>query len=107
MATARTSRRKGSRLPGSRAQITLALLLFVAVLATVAWRRAVGVSTDRRMRAMQKELRALRGEQVTLATQLGRARSWQSVVTAAERRLGMHVASEAQARDLTDPSRTP
>ena len=80
--------------------IAWGLFGFLAVAATVVWRRSQGVATARAMRQMEAERRALRAELVTLTNELRRVRSRRTVVQEAERRLGMHVAGEAEQRLL-------
>jgi hypothetical protein len=102
MATRRsTTARKTSRTPlRGRARIALGLVLFMCVAATLVWRRSHGVATARDMQRMRSELRTLRAEQQDLENDLRRASSRRSVVSEAERRLGMRVPSEAQTRFL-------
>ncbi len=88
-----------------RSLVALGLLLFVAVMALVVWRRSVGVATAREIQLMEADRRSLRAERVTLENDLRRARSRRRVVQEAERRLGMHVATEMQTRYLTDSDR--
>jgi len=85
--------------------VAIGLGLFMAVTAIVIWRRSVGVGTAREMQRMETERRALRSERVTLENDLRRAMSRRQVVQEAERRLGMHVATESQTRILVNGSR--
>jgi hypothetical protein len=78
----------------------MGLVLFMLVAATVVWRRSTGVATAREMQRMRGELRTLRAEQQDLENDLRRASSRRSVVSEAERRLGMRVPTEAQTRFL-------
>jgi hypothetical protein len=101
---ARTRRTK-SALKG-RSIVAISLGLFVVVTAIVVWRRSVGVGTARDMQRMETERRALRSERVTLENDLRRAMSRRQVVQEAERRLGMHVATESQTRFLAEGGRS-
>jgi hypothetical protein len=76
------------------------LVLFMLVAAIVVWRRSTGVATTLEMQRMRDELRTLRAEQQDLENDLRRAASRRSVVSEAERRLGMRVPTEAQTRFL-------
>ncbi|HEY0932060.1 MAG TPA: hypothetical protein VGE27_19240 [Gemmatimonas sp.] len=98
------ARRTKSALKG-RSIVAISLGLFVAVTAIVVWRRSVGVGTAREMQRMEAERRALRSERITLENELRRATSRRQVVQEAERRLGMHVATESQTRFLADAVR--
>lgn len=99
MATRRTGRTTRTRLKG-RAWVALGLVAFVVVTAVVVWRRGEGVSTARAMQTMRQEQRALRAEQQDLENDLRRASSRRSIVSEAERRLGMRIPSDAQTRFL-------
>lgn len=101
MAARRTGTRKTARAPlRGRARVAVGLLLFMLVAAIVVWRRSEGVATARAMQRMRTELRTLRAEQQDLENDLRRASSRRSVVSEAERRLGMRVPSESQTRFL-------
>jgi hypothetical protein len=80
--------------------VAIGLGAFVVVTAIVVWRRSVGVSTARQMRLLEADRRALLAKRVTLENDLRKARSYLQVVREAEKRLGMHVAAEAQTRTL-------
>ncbi|BAH38463.1 hypothetical protein GAU_1421 [Gemmatimonas aurantiaca T-27] len=99
------ARRTKSTLKG-RSIVAISLGLFVAVTAIVVWRRSVGVGTARDMQRMEAERRALRSERITLENELRRAMGRRQVVQEAERRLGMHVATEAQTRFLAEGARS-
>ena len=91
----------------SMRRLAWALLGFLMIAGTVVWRRSQGVATARAMRQMDAERRALRAELVTLTNDLRRARSRRTVVQEAERRLGMHVATEAEQRLLVSGAGDP
>ncbi|WP_337170883.1 hypothetical protein [Gemmatimonas aurantiaca] len=95
--------RRSKRALAGRSLVAIALGVFVVVTALVVWRRSVGVGTAREMQRLEAERRALRSERVTLENDLRRAMSRRQVVQEAERRLGMHVATEAQTRFLAEP----
>ena len=101
MAARRTTTRRTTRSPlRGRALVAMGLVLFMLVAATVVWRRSTGVATAREMQRMRGELRTLRAEQQDLENDQRRASSRRSVVSEAERRLGMRVPTEAQTRFL-------
>lgn len=109
MASRTTSSRKRTsraQLP-VRALVAVGLLAFVAVTSVVVWRRSIGVSTGRAMQRLRDERRLLEADRVTLETQWRRATSRAEVVREAERRLGMHVATEMEAKSLVVPSAAP
>jgi Flp pilus assembly protein TadB len=100
MAATRT-RRTSARGPlKGRAVVAIGLAVFVVVTAAAVWRRSTGHATERAMNRLHAEQRTLRAEQQTLENDLRRATSRRMVVEEAERRLGMHVATEAQTRLL-------
>jgi Flp pilus assembly protein TadB len=85
-----------------RALVAIGLGAFVVMTALVVWRRSVGVATAREMRIMENEKRSLRAQLVTLDNDRRRAVSRAAVIKEAERRLGLHVATESQTRTLPD-----
>jgi prefoldin subunit 5 len=104
MAATRT-RRASARGPlKGRAIVALGLGVFVVTTAIVVWRRSHGVATENAMERLRAEARELHAEQQTLENDLRRATSRRVVVEQAERRLGMHVATENQTRLLPVPS---
>lgn len=104
--TSSRARASRTRLP-ARALVAVGLLAFVAVTSVVVWRRSVGVSTGRAMQRLRDERRLLEADRVTLETQWRRATSRAEVVREAERRLGMHVATEMEAKSLMMPATEP
>ncbi len=96
------SRRRSRPAMSGRTLIAATLAGFVLVTALIVWRRSVGVGTARDMQRLEAERRALLSERVTLENDLRRAMSRRQVVQEAERRLGMHVATESQTRFLAE-----
>ncbi len=82
--------------------MAIGLLVFVVVAALVVWRRSEGVKVARDMRRLADTQRALVSERLTLERDIRRAKSRARVVSEAERRLGLHVATDAQTRLLSD-----
>ena len=94
--------RKRQREYKGRTLVAIGLVLFVSVALVVVWRRSLGVADAREMRTLEREKRALVSERTTLERALREASSRSRVVSAAEKRLGLHVATEAQTRSLAD-----
>ena len=70
--------------------------------ALVVWRRSVGVATARDMRRLSDRQRGLLAEKTTLERDIRSAMSRGRVIGEAARRLGLHVATDAQTRMLSD-----
>ena len=85
-----------------RAWIALGMSVFMVVASIVVWRRSVGVATARDMRRLSDRQRALLSEKTTLERDIRSAMSRSRVIGEAERRLGLHVATDAQTRMLSD-----
>jgi hypothetical protein len=98
MATARKRQREYK----GRTLVAIGLLLFVSIALVVVWRRSIGVATAREMRLLERDKRALLSERTTLERALREASSRSRIVAAAEKRLGLHVATEAQTRSIAD-----
>ena len=104
MARARTRRRQPLK---GRSLVAIGLLAFVAVTSLVVWRRSVGVSTAKSMAKSLIEKRSLEAERKALERELREAQTLARVAVEAERRLGLHVASDSQTRVVADPGKTP
>jgi hypothetical protein len=98
MATARKRQREYK----GRSLVFIGLALFISIALVVVWRRSMGVATAREMRLLERDKRALLSERTTLERALREASSRSRVVAAAEKRLGLHVATEAQTRSIAD-----
>jgi hypothetical protein len=85
-----------------RTMVALGLVVFMTVAVIVVWRRGVGVSTSLEMARMEAEKRALVSQVTTLHSEIANASSRSRVIAAAERRLGLHVATELQRRTVGD-----
>ena len=99
MATAKRATRSEA---DSRTRVALGLLIFVVVASIVVWRRALGASTERQIGVLESERRSLASARALLENELREATSRRRIVAEAERRLGMHVATDAQTRNLAD-----
>ncbi len=105
MATPSTKRtmRRSSRGPlKGRAWVAIGLGVFLMVASLVVWRRGVGAATARDMRRLSDRQRALIAEKTTLDRDIRSAMARSRVIAEAERRLGLHVATDAQTRLLSD-----
>lgn len=100
--TKRTPRRSPRGPLKGRAWIAIGLGVFVVVASLVVWRRSVGVATARDMRRLSDRQRALISEKTTLDRDIRSAMARSRVIAEAERRLGLHVATDAQTRMLSD-----
>lgn len=104
MAAARSRRRTPIK---GRTLVALGLLTFMVVASLVVWRRSVGVASAKAMATSLTEKRSLDAERLNLERELREAQTRRRVVVEAERRLGMHVASDSQTRVVTAPGREP
>lgn len=102
-ATRRSTTRARTPLKG-RALVALGLVLFLAVTASVVWRRSIGVRVVRQIERLQEEKRSLLAQEKYLEGQLRRATSRRNVVQEAQRRLGMIRPTEVQTRFIAAPS---
>lgn len=100
--TKRTSRRSPRAPLKGRAWVAIGLGVFVLVASLVVWRRSVGVATARDISRLTDRQRALISEKTTLDRDIRSAMARSRVIGEAERRLGLHVATDAQTRMLSD-----
>ena len=100
--TRRTTRRSPRGPLKGRAWVAIGLSVFVMVASLAVWRRSVGVATARDMRRLSDRQRALIAEKTTLDRDIRNAMARSRVIGEAERRLGLHVATDAQTRMLSD-----
>jgi hypothetical protein len=103
MAATRASRRM--KLKG-RSMVAIGLLAFVCIASLVIWRRSVGVATAKAMRDTTALKRNLESERITLERDLRNAQTRQAIVAEAERRLGLHVASDSQSRVIAESGKS-
>lgn len=100
MTPARKSSR--TRLKG-RSQIAIGLIVFMVISGVVVWRRSIGVANAKSMQVALTEKRALLSERSALERDIDNAQKREHVIVEAERRLGLHVATDAQTRVLPMP----
>ncbi|MEO7521265.1 MAG: hypothetical protein ABIW79_05560 [Gemmatimonas sp.] len=95
------ARKSRARTPlKGRTLVAIGLVVFIAVAVVVVWRRGIGVSTAVEMRRLESDRRSLVSQVTTLHSALENASSRSRVVAAAEKRLGLHVATELQRRTI-------
>ncbi|WP_396200243.1 hypothetical protein [Gemmatimonas sp.] len=100
--TTRTTRRAVRGPLKGRAWIAIGLGVFLVVASLVVWRRGVGAETARDLRRLSDRQRALIAEKTTLDRDIRSTMARSRVIAEAERRLGLHVATDAQTRMLSD-----
>lgn len=100
--TKRTTKRSPRGPLKGRAWVAIGLSVFVVVASLAVWRRSVGVATAGDMRRLSDRQRALVSEKTTLDRDIRSAMARSRVIGEAERRLGLHVATDAQTRMLSD-----
>ena len=99
-APSRASTRKRRPPIRGRTIVAVSLLGLLGIAALVVWRRTVAVAENRVVRTLETQKRELISVRTTLERDLVEATSRARIVPAAERRLGMHVASELEVRNL-------
>lgn len=97
--SARTARRT-SRRPGNGALIAFGLIGMLGVATLVVWRRSVAAREAKVVRQLLEQKRSLMSQKTSLESDLQDFASRAKIVPAAERRLGMHVATELEVRIL-------
>lgn len=88
-----------------RSLVAIGLIAFVAITSLVIWRRSVGVAAAKTMAKSLYEKRSLEAQRLRLENDLRDAQTLRRVVPEAERRLGLHVASDSQTRVVMDPGK--
>lgn len=101
---ARAASRKKRTPIGARTLVALGLVCLLGVAALVVWRRTLAVAENRVVRSLEEKKRELISMRTTLERDLVEATSRQRIVPAAEKRLGMHVATELEVRNLPSAS---
>lgn len=100
----RAAARKSRTPIGGRTIIALSLVGLLGIAAIVVWRRTVAVAENRVVRTLETRKRELLSLKTTLERDIVDASSRARIVPAAERRLGMHVATELEVRNLPPQS---
>ena len=97
---ARAASRTSSLPLSGRAIVALSLVGLLSIAALVVWRRTIAVAENRVVRGLEARKRELISLRTTLERDINDATSRSRIVPAAERRLGMHVATELEVRNL-------
>ena len=104
---ARAATRKSKAPIGPRGMVAFALVGLLSIAALVIWRRTIAVAENRVVRGLETQKRELTSLRTTLENDTNDAISRGRIVPAAERRLGMHVATELEVRNLAPRDVTP
>ncbi len=97
--------RKTKRTPfRGRTWVMIGLLAFMGTAVIVVWRRSRGAAEERRIADLDSQLRDLQAQRTLLERDLRDAMSSSRIMPAAERRLGLRVATDSQL--ITLPRRT-
>jgi hypothetical protein len=96
---AKPTRRSRGGLRG-RSVVALSLAGLLGIAALVVWRRSRAVAEAKIVRELNSEKRTLISLRTSLERDLRDATSRARIVAAAEKRLGMHVATELEVRNL-------
>ena len=80
--------------------VAFSLVGLLSIAALVVWRRTIAVAENRVVRGLETRKRELISLRTTLENDINDATSRSRIVLAAERRLGMHVATELEVRNL-------
>ncbi|MEP6766605.1 MAG: hypothetical protein ABJB66_19980 [Gemmatimonadaceae bacterium] len=83
-----------------RTLVALSLVGLVGISAIVIWRRTRAVEEAKFIRDLTAEKRSLISQRTTLVSELSTLTNRAHIVAAAEKRLGMHVATELEVRNL-------
>lgn len=97
---ARAASRKARSPLSGRAIVALSLVGLLSIAALVVGRRMIAVAENRVVRDLEARKRELISMRTALETDINEASSFARIVPAAERRLGMHVATELEVRNL-------
>ncbi len=87
--------KSGVRLRG-RSLVGLMLGAFVLIALAIVWRRTIGISQSERLAVLDAKRVTLESERARLDAEIRDASSRQTLGTAVERRLGMHVPTDKQ-----------
>ncbi len=90
------ARRSSARRWRGRSLIVFVLLAFVGTAVIVVWRRGRGVAEERLIADLDRQRRDLEAQRVLLERDLREATSAARIVPAAQRRLGLRIATDSQ-----------
>jgi cell division protein FtsL len=86
-----------------RTVVGLVLAAFVLIALSIVWRRTIGIAEAERLAALDAKRSTLESDRAHLDAEIRDASSRQSLGTAAEHRLGMHVPTDKQVVILPRP----
>jgi hypothetical protein len=95
--------RRTKRRIGGRTYVALSLISLLGIAAIVVWRRSLAMGEAKVVRDLTNEKRTLLSQKTSLQRDLREAMKRARIVSAAEQRLGMHVATELEVRNLPAP----
>ena len=87
-----------------RTLVALVLLGFVLVALSVVWRRTIGIGESKELTDLDTKRVELEGERARLESEIRDASTRQSLGTAVEARLGMHIPADNQVVILQRPA---
>jgi len=90
------TRRRSTSAPRGRSLVIIALLAFVVTAVIVVWRRGRGFEEERRIAALDAQVRDLKAQQALLERDLREATGSARIKPTAERRLGLRMPSDSQ-----------
>ncbi len=99
------ARAKARKPFNGRTLVALSLAGLVGIAAIVVWRRTRAVAEAQFIRELTAEKRSLISQRATLQTEISIYSNRAHIVAAAEKRLGMHVATELEVRNLRTQTR--
>jgi cell division protein FtsL len=79
-----------------RTLVGVILAAFVLVALSIVWRRTIGIGESERLAQLESKRTGLEGERARLESEIRDASTRQTLGTAAERRLGMHIPTDKQ-----------
>ena len=88
-----------------RTLVGVVLAAFVLVALSIVWRRTVGIGESERLAQLDSKRVDLESERARLEAEVRDASARQTLGTAAEHRLGMHIPSDKQVVILPRPTR--
>jgi cell division protein FtsL len=88
-----------------RTLVGVILGAFVLVALSIVWRRTIGIGESERLAQLEAKRTGLQGERARLESEIRDASTRQTLGSAAQRRLGMHIPTDQQVVILPRASR--
>ncbi len=88
-----------------RTLVGVILAGFVLVALSIVWRRTIGIGESEHLAQLESKRTGLEGERARLESEVREASTRQTLGTAAEHRLGMHIPTDKQVVILPRPTR--